>query len=187
MDIFEKLKAGIPVDMMSPEYRPVVENLVKTRRLCFEMNHTAPDDPKLRELTEEMLEQPLEEYTTILTPVEIDIGRNMKLAKHVFINHSMTCMSAGGISIEEGTQIGPQCTMVTTNHDFSNKNTLICKGIHICKNVWIGARVTIMPGVIIGENAVIAGGAVVTKDVEANTVVGGNPARVLKRLDKKQD
>ena len=92
-------------------------------------------------------------------------------------------MSAGGITIEDNVQIGPEVTMVTTNHDFNDRYTLICKGIHIKKNVWIGARAVILPGVTIGENAVIAGGAVVTKDVEPNTVVGGNPAKVIKRLD----
>ena len=57
-----------------------------------------------------------------------------------------------------------------------------CKGVHLCRNVWIGARALILPGVTVGENSVIAGGAVVTKDVPPNTVVGGNPARVLKNL-----
>ena len=70
-----------------------------------------------------------------------------------------------------------------SSHDFDNRNALICKTIHVKKNVWIGAGAMILPGVTIGENAVVAGGAIVTKDVEANTVVGGNPAKVIKRLD----
>ncbi|MBR0311474.1 MAG: sugar O-acetyltransferase, partial [Oscillospiraceae bacterium] len=59
---------------------------------------------------------------------------------------------------------------------------LKCRAVRVCKNAWIGANVTIMPGVTVGENAVVAGGAVVTKDVPANTVVGGNPAKVIKEL-----
>lgn len=74
------------------------------------------------------------------------------------------------------------CTIVTTNHDFGARYTLCCKSVHIKKNAWLGACVTVMPGVTIGENAVIAGGAVVTKDVPDNTVVGGNPAKTLKQL-----
>ncbi len=55
--------------------------------------------------------------------------------------------------------------------------------MHICRNAWIGARTTILPGVTVGENAVVAAGAVVTKDVEANTIVGGNPAKFIKKID----
>jgi acetyltransferase-like isoleucine patch superfamily enzyme len=57
--------------------------------------------------------------------------------------------------------------------------------IHIGKNVWIGANATVLAGVTIGDGAVVAAGAVVTKDVEPNTIVGGVPAKVIKRIDKK--
>lgn len=80
--------------------------------------------------------------------------------------------------------IGPQVTLLTANHDFNDHNTLICKPIHIKENAWIGARATILPGITIGENSVVAGGSVVTKDVEPNVIVGGNPAKVLKRINE---
>lgn len=185
MDIFEKMRTGVPVDMYTEEYRPVIEYLLRTRKYCFKINHTEPDDPQLRHLIEEMLECELDEHSAILAPMEIDIGKHLKIGKHVFINHGLTCMSAGGIVIEEGTQIGPQCTIITTNHDLYDRQVLICKEVHIGKNVWIGARATIMPGVTIGEGAIIAGGAVVVKDVEPYTVVGGNSAKLIKRLEKK--
>jgi acetyltransferase-like isoleucine patch superfamily enzyme len=60
---------------------------------------------------------------------------------------------------------------------------LRCKGVHICKNAWIGAGALILPGVTIGENAIVAGGAVVTKNVEPNTIVRGNPAKFIKMID----
>lgn len=63
---------------------------------------------------------------------------------------------------------------------------LKCKKVVIGNNVWIGTGVNIMPGVHIGENAVIAGGAVVTKDVPANTVIGGNPAKVIRKLEEEE-
>ena len=92
-------------------------------------------------------------------------------------------MSAGRIIIEDNVQIGPNVMLVTTNHDFNHREIVLHQPIVIKKNAWIGGRSMILPGVTIGENAVVAGGAVVTKDVEPNTIVGGNPAKVIKRLD----
>ncbi len=79
--------------------------------------------------------------------------------------------------------IGPEVALLTANHDFADHWVLLCGKIHIKRNAWIGARAVILPGVTVGENAVVAAGAVVTKDVQANTVVGGNPARVIRRLE----
>ena len=106
----------------------------------------------------------------------------MRFGEHVFINHSFTAMSVGGIWLGDRVQIGPHVTIVTDNHDFSNRSVLICKPVKIGNDVWIGANVTILPGVTVGENAVIAAGAVVTKDVPANSIVGGNPAKVIRTL-----
>lgn len=58
-----------------------------------------------------------------------------------------------------------------------------CKPVLIKKNAWIGARAIIMPGVTIGENAVVGSGSVVTKDVPDNTIVVGNPARILRTIE----
>ena len=182
-DIFSRLRAGDAVSMTEPGYQEAIQHLLDTQKLCFTINQTIPDPKVLRPMFAKMLGQDLPAGTNIMTPVQIDFGCQMKLGKQVFINHSCTCMSAGGITIEDNVQIGPEVTMVTTNHDFKDRMVLRCRGIHLKKNVWIGARTLILPGVTVGENAVIAGGAVVTKDVEPNTVVGGNPAKVIKRLD----
>ena len=107
----------------------------------------------------------------------------VKIGKNVIINHSLTCMSRGGIEIEDDVMIGPEVTLLTANHDFADHWVLLCGKIHIKKNAWIGARAVILPGITVGENAVVAAGAVVTKDVEANTVVGGNPARVIRKSE----
>ena len=82
--------------------------------------------------------------------------------------------------------IGPGVSLLTANHDLYDHQVLFCGKVTIKKNAWIGAKAIILPGVTVGENAVVAGGSVVTKYVEANTVVGGNPARVLKHLDAPQ-
>ena len=79
--------------------------------------------------------------------------------------------------------IGPGASLLTANHDLYDHQVLLCGKVTIKKNAWIGAKAMILPGVTVGENAVVAGGSVITKDVEPNTVVGGNPAHVLKYLD----
>ena len=75
--------------------------------------------------------------------------------------------------------------LATLNHDLepSKRAWLHPAPIRIGKNVWIGANATVTAGVTIGEGAIVAAGAVVTKDVEANSVVGGVPARFIKRVD----
>lgn len=117
-----------------------------------------------------------------MPPMQIDMGKNVKIGRHVFINHGLTIMARGGVDIGADVMIGPGVSLLTANHDLNDHQVLLCGKITIKKNAWIGAKAMILPGVTVGENAVVAGGAVVTKDVEANTVVGGNPARVLKYL-----
>ena len=77
--------------------------------------------------------------------------------------------------------------LATLNHGISpdERHDLFPAPIHIGKNVWIGANATVLPGVTIGDNAVIAAAAVVTKDVPANVVVAGVPAKVIRKTEKK--
>ena len=182
MDIFEKLKAGKPVDMMSPEYRPAIEELHRADLALFRLNHTEPVPGKLSKALDELFDGHDHSGLGIMTPAQIDFPKQLTIGHHVFINHSFTAMSIGGITLEDNVQIGPRVTIVTDNHDFENRYVLKCKSVRIKRGAWIGANVTIMPGVTVGENAVVAGGSVVTRDVPDNTVAGGNPARVLKQL-----
>ena len=182
MDIFEKLKSGEPVDMLSPEYRPVIDELRRADLALFRLNHAEPTPENMAKGLDELFDGHDRSGLGIMTPCQIDFPKQLTIGRHVFINHSFTAMSIGGVTLEDNVQIGPHVTIVTDNHDFDNRYVLKCRGVRVCKNAWIGANVTIMPGVTVGENAVVAGGAVVTKDVPANTVVGGNPAKVIKEL-----
>ncbi len=182
MSVFEKLKNGEPVDMMSEEYRPAVEELYRADRALFRLNRAEPRSEEQEKAFEELFGGPLPEGLGIFTPVQIDFPKQISFGKQVFINHSFTAMSIGGIEIGDHVQIGPHVTIVTDNHDLKNRYVLKCRRVVIGNNVWIGAGASIMPGVHIGDNAVIAGGAVVTKDVPADTVAGGNPARILRNL-----
>jgi acetyltransferase-like isoleucine patch superfamily enzyme len=181
-NIFDKLHSGVPVNMMDSEYMPAIEYMQKSNLLNFRINSTVPTMNNLRPLENEFFEDNLDASSFITTPFHIDFPNQMKIGKNVFVNHSLTCMAIGGISIGDGTMIGPNVIIATDNHDLRSKMVLVCKSVRIGKNVWIGAGARILPGVHIGDNAVVGAGAVVTKDVAANTVVAGIPAKFIKNI-----
>lgn len=169
------------INMRDESYQESVAEIHRCGKLCFRINQAEPHSEEGLRLTNELFGSPLQPGSVIFPPMQIDFGRNMTIGKNVIINHSLTCMARGAIEIEDDVMIGPEVSLLTANHDFEDHWVLLCGKIHIKKNAWIGARAIILPGVTIGENAVVAAGAVVTKDVEADTVVGGNPARVIRR------
>ena len=180
MDIFEKLESGAAVDMYTPEYRPVVEELHRTYKALHRLNAAEPLSEEQRKALDDLFGGKAPEGLGLFTPVQIDFPKQIRFGEHVFINHSFTAMSVGGIYLGDRVQIGPHVTIVTDNHDFSNRSVLICKPVKIGNGVWIGANVTIL------ENAVIAAGAVVTRDVPTNSIVGGNPAKVIRMLNDRE-
>ena len=129
--------------------------------------------------------QELLSYFNLFPPFYTDFGKNITLGKNVFINSDCKFQDQGGIIIDDGALIGHGVVLATLNHDLapSKRQQLHPAPIHIGKNVWIDANAVICAGVTIGDNAVVAAGAVVVRDVEANTVVGGVPAKVIKRIE----
>ena len=182
MDIFERLSSGADVDMATPEYAEAIAEMTRCGKICFNINPTEPVPEKIRPMEEELFGGGLDATSYLMPPLQIDFARQMKIGRGVFVNHSLTCMAAGGITIDDGAMIGPNVRIVTDNHDFENRMVLRCKPVHIGAKAWIGVGAIILPGVTIGENAVVAAGAVVTKDVTPNTIVGGNPAKFIKNI-----
>ncbi len=182
MNIFELLRSGADVDMSTPEYVEAVAHMMHCNGICFKINTTEPEIHKIRPLEEQLFDGGLDATSYIMPPLQVDFACQMKIGRNVFINHSLTCMAAGGITIDDGVMIGPNVRIVTDNHDLQNRMVLRCNPVHICRNAWIGVGAIILPGVTIGENAVVAAGAVVTKDVAPNTIVGGNPAKFIKNI-----
>ena len=183
LDIYRKFHDGIPVDMRKGNnLAACVKELKRSRNLCHEINCLPPFSDSVRPLLKELFEGRLPKSVNIVTPIHIDRALPVTIGERVYINEQFNAMAAGGITIDDDVLIGPQVTLLIPNHGLADKNFVICKPIHVGKGVWIGARVTVCPGVTIGEGAVIAAGAVVTKDVEPWTLVGGCPAKVIKRI-----
>lgn len=113
----------------------------------------------------------------------------IKLGDHIYIGPYATMHSVGGVVIEDGVILGPNVTIYTNSHNYLCPESIPFDGIQHLKPVlikfcaWIGGDVIILPGVTVGEGAVIGARSVVTKDVPDCSVVGGNPAKVLKYRD----
>jgi acetyltransferase-like isoleucine patch superfamily enzyme len=182
-DIFHRMKARELIRLDEPEYPKVLEVVGRTIRLSAQLNTSTTVD-EIRERLSAIIGAQIDESTTVFAPFHTNFGRFITIGNNVFINHACSFLDMGGITIEDDVLIGPKVNLVTENHplDPANRKALICKPIVIKRNAWIGAAVTILPGVTIGENAVVAAGAVVSKDVAANSIVGGVPAKVIKTI-----
>ncbi len=182
-DIFARFLSGVPVLMNDPEYPKIREAVNRTRRINIQLN-SAETPEEIRSLLSEIIGEPVDESTTVFTPFHTNYGRHIILGKNVFINHLCSFLDLGGITIEDEVMIGPRVNISSENHpiDITERKTLVPSRVIIRRNAWIGAGATILPGVTVGENSLVAAGAVVNKDVLPNTLVGGVPARELKKL-----
>lgn len=130
-----------------------------------------------------------------------NVGKNLKvngkssvtkktiLKDNVNFN-GMSIQGGGKVVIGNNFHSGPDCLMITQNHNYNTGNaipydcTYIYKDIKIEDNVWLGSRVIILGGVTIGEGAIIQAGSVVVGDIPACAIVGGHPAKIFKYRDK---
>ena len=156
----------------------------EARRITARINaeyHTADEQ---RHLFSKLTGKEVSEDFGLFPPFYTDCGKNITVGRHVFINSGCCFQDQGGISIGDDTLIGHQVVLATLNHDLlpSRRANMFPAPIVIGKGVWIGAHATVLPGVTIGDHAVVAAGAVVTKDVPANTVVAGVPAKRIKEI-----
>ena len=152
-------------------------------KLVFAINHTMPYTEEYDNLVKELFAGKIGEGSRVLPPLNLVCADQVTLGNNVLVMGGSLMMSRGGITIDDDVMIAANAQLISNNHDLHDHALLVCKPVHICRNAWIGAGATILPGVTVGENAVVAAGAVVTKDVAPNTVVGGNPAKLLKTIE----
>lgn len=160
-----------------------IEKSNETARLLFKLNNTEPFSDEYNKILKELLKGGVGENCYIAPPLYMNIAKNLHIGNNVSINPYFRCMSAGNIYIEDDVQIAMNVSLITNNHDFYDRAILTVKDIRIKKNAWIGSGSIILPGITIGENSIVGAGSIVTHDVPDNTVVAGNPARIIKELD----
>jgi acetyltransferase-like isoleucine patch superfamily enzyme len=183
--LFERLHSGEAIPFDDPHYGEIFKIASRTMQLSAELNRSA-DINRIRELLSQITESSIDQSTTVLAPLHINLGIFTHMGKNVFINHDCTFLDIGGITIEDEVLIGPKVSLITEGHPLNpaERKALTVKPIVIKRNAWIGAGAIILPGVTVGENAVVAAGAVVNKDVPSNTVVAGIPAKKVKDISQ---
>lgn len=126
--------------------------------------------------------------TTLLPPFYVDYGKNIRIGKGCWIQQGCTFFDRGGITIGDGVFIAPKVNLITINHDPNpdNRSATYGRPIVIEDKVWIGIGATVLPGVRIGYGSIIGANSVVTHDVPPMTIVGGNPARFIKKIEIKK-
>lgn len=118
-------------------------------------------------------------------------GRHVHLGKNVYINFNCTFVDDAQIYIGDGTMIAPNVTIIAAFHPISPKlraEGYGCnKPVHIGKNCWLASNVTVLQGVTIGDNSVIGASSIVTRDIPANTIAMGHPAKVVRQITADDD
>ena len=166
-----------------PYFEDGLKEIQRSHELSLKISTKKPTDDDYKGLLEELFQCKIDDSVSIVSPFYCDNGCRLKLGKNITINKGVTLLSAGIIEIEDGVLVGPDVKIATVNHDLKERHhKFYFKKVVIKKNAWICMGAIICPGITIGENSVVAAGAVVTKDVPDNTVVGGNPAKVIKQL-----
>ena len=146
---------------------------------------TYGDTDRIRAVFSELIGAKVDESVSLIPPFYTTGGQNIRVGRRVFINQNCTLYDLGGIDIGDDVMIGPNVSLITSGHPIApsrRRDGVTAAPIIIGRNVWIAANVTVIGGVTIGENSVVAAGSVVTRDVPRDTLVAGNPARVVRSI-----
>ena len=179
------LKSGKPVVGGSEVHQMMHYYAQEANKILFRLNQQYHSEKEVRDIFSELIGKPVDPTFGLFTPFYTDFGKNITIGKNVFINRCCNFQDQGGITIEDGVLIGHNVVLATINHEMNpaKRSSMEMAPIHICKNVWVGSNATILPGVTVGDGSVIAAGAVVTKDVPPGVVVGGIPAKILRKIE----
>lgn len=180
----ERMLAG---DLYLAEDPELAELHLRAMDLTDAFNSTSARDPQEpRRLLTELLGA-IGEGTEIRPPLRVDYGRHLRIGARSFANFGLVALDVAPITIGDDVQIGSNVQLLTPTHpvdpDLRRAKWEAAKPITIGDNVWLGSGAIVLAGVTIGTNTVVGAGAVVTRDLPANVVAVGNPARVIRTIE----
>ena len=185
-DILNRLHAGEWVYGIN---RGISDRLQLVEEMCHRLNSIPPSKKSERdEIIMNMLGEIGYGYV-IHSPFHCDFGCNIRIGKNFTSNYNLTILDEAEVVIGDNVFIGPNVSIYTVTHSLDpvqrRDGVMRADGITIGNNVWICGGVTILPGVSIGDGAVIAAGSAVRNNVDAMTLVGGNPAKPIRKITEK--
>ncbi|MBQ8294959.1 MAG: sugar O-acetyltransferase [Clostridia bacterium] len=177
-------------------YDPADEDIFIEQMRCLEKMEEYNATPlresdKRNALLKEMFAE-IGENCCILSPFHANFGgKHVHIGNNVFANFNLTLVDDTHIYIGDCVMLAPNVTIATAGHPISpslrEKGYQYNKPVRIERNCWLGAGVIVLPGVTIGENTVVGAGSIVTKDLPANVIAVGNPARVLRPISQQDE
>jgi maltose O-acetyltransferase len=179
----EKMLAGEPYNCLAPE----LDALRQEAKWLFRLYNKAETEAERQSLLLLMFEE-VGENVLIEPPFYCSYGHHTTFGDDVYMNYNCVILDNNYVRIGNHVMFGPGVQIYTAAHDLlaepRNRGIEVAKPITIEDNVWIGGSAVLLPGVTIGRNAVVGAGAVVTRDIPSNSVVAGNPARVIREVEQ---
>jgi acetyltransferase-like isoleucine patch superfamily enzyme len=170
----------------TPESAAMLANVKRAAAITASLNRlTFNDAVEVRALFSELIGRQVDDSFFLIPPFYTTGGPDISVGRNVFVNQNCTFYDLGGLDIADDVLVGPNVSLITSGHPLEpsrRRAFTTAKPIVIERNVWIAAGATIIGGVTVGENSVVAAGSVVTRNVPPNTLVGGNPARVIRSI-----
>jgi acetyltransferase-like isoleucine patch superfamily enzyme len=175
--------------MPNMEFPDLFQQVTRAMKLTAELNALVTDDvAEVRAAFSRLIGRKVDESFLLIPPFYTNCGLRLHIGKHVFINYACSFMDVDDITLEDHVMVGPRVNLIAGGHPVDpvqrRAGVITHAPIVIKRYAWIGSAATVLAGVTVGENAVVAAGAVVTADVDPDCVVAGNPAKVVKRLER---
>lgn len=183
MDFLERSSAGIETSDLDDDIGQLFSAISRAQDICERFNAPCVPSDDRRKLLDELFGKDASDVQ-INPPFHCDIGTNISFGKKLRINYDCIILDTAPVVFGDYVMIGPKVQIITPEHPVDHIPrrvvTTVSRRITIGDDVWIGAGAIILPGVTIGDRAIIAAGAVVTRDVPADSVYGGVPAKRIR-------